>query len=140
MWRWNDRRFWVRLVFAYILVPPIAPFLLIASMRYNDLDHRLQIAYLYWLFCLAAMTILGAPLSYVYSRRGWSSFAAFMLGGAVCASTTVIVMYRGRIDVDQLKLFTTFGVVEGLIFRLVLFGFSADPSTSARQSGQPDRR
>jgi hypothetical protein len=65
------------------------------------------------------------------SRRGWTGFFAFVAGGALCAATTYTLVARGQIHVALFVLFTTFGLVEGLALRLILFGASARPRSAA---------
>ena len=79
------------------------------------------IVLLYTFFGFAAMIVFGTPLIFLYSRLNWDGFFAFLAGGAVCAAMTYTLMMRGQIAY-QIPFFTTFGVVEGLIFRLILFG------------------
>ena len=77
---------------------------------------------LYAMFSLAAMVVLGMPLLILYSRRGWTVFFAFVGGGAVCAAATYILVAQGHPQADQFALFTVFGIVEGIVFRVMLFG------------------
>jgi hypothetical protein len=125
-WESKGRRFLLRLALAYVIVPLTAPILLVLLMirgtRYMLFFDWVGIFLLYAIFSFVAMVVLGIPLLVLYSRFHWSGFFAFIVGGAVCAATTYALVVRGQMQRDQLVLFTLFGIVEGLAFRLFLFG------------------
>jgi len=83
---------------------------------------------LYAMFSLAAMVVLGIPLLVLYSRLGWTGFFAFVGGAAVCAAATYTLVAQGQPQLDQFVLFTIFGIVEGFVFRVMLFGFGRAPA------------
>lgn len=122
--RWKSREFLLRLALAYVIVPPSAPVLLIAwtllgqAVRPAD---AAGIVLIYSFFSLAAMVAGGLPLLALYLWRGWTGYLAFAGGAAACAAATYLLA-AGPMQ-HQLWLFTLFGVVEGLLFRVVLFGF-----------------
>ena len=122
--RWKSREFLLRLALAYVIVPPSAPVLLIAwtllgqAVRPAD---AAGIVLIYSFFSLAAMLAGGLPLLALYLWRGWTGYLAFAGGAAACAAATYLLV-AGPMQ-HQLWLFTLFGVVEGLLFRVVLFGF-----------------
>jgi hypothetical protein len=124
-WNWKDKRLIHRLALAYFLVPVSAPILMVLlSMRGARLMSFPDWAgsvLLYGIFSFAAMVVFGTPLMYLYSRLNWTGFVAFIAGGAACALVTDILVMQGKIT-DQLAFFAMFGVVEGLVFRLILFG------------------
>jgi hypothetical protein len=133
-WNWKDRRLLFRLALAYVLVPLSAPTLMIfmiirgaSAMSFGDWA---GIVLLYTFFGFAAMVVFGTPLIYLYSRLNWDGFFAFVAGGAVCAALTYTLVMRGHITYE-FPFFTTFGVVEGLVFRLVLFGTRLRPRSVA---------
>jgi hypothetical protein len=126
-------QFLLRLVLAFLVVPLTAPSLLVLRMMLSG-GQRMPFAdwmgflLLYAMFSLAAMVVLGIPLLVLYSRLGWTGFFAFVGGAAVCAAATYTLVAQGRPLTDQFALFTTFGVVEGFVFRVMLFGFGRVPA------------
>ena len=125
-WDLKGRRFLLRLALAYVIVPLTAPALLILltlrGTRHMLFFDWLGISLLYAVFSFAAMVVLGMPLLILYWRLHWSGYFAFVIGGALCAATTYGLVVRGQMQRDQLVLFTLFGIVEGFVLRLILFG------------------
>jgi hypothetical protein len=134
MWRWKERRLILRLGLAFILVPFSAPtlmaILMLRDARAMSLGDWAGIVSLYTIFAFAAMVVLGTPLLLLYSRLNWTGFFAFVAGGAVCAVVTDVLVMQGRMT-SQLAFFVMFGVVEGLVFRLILFGVRLRPRLDA---------
>ncbi len=115
----------------------VVPTLLIGrGMRLLD---ALAMMLLYGAFSLAAMVVLGIPALFIYAKLRWTGFVAFMAGGAVCAAATYAFAVRRQMRADHLTLFTTFGVVEGLFLRLLLFGARAAPYGARRVNERPTR-
>jgi hypothetical protein len=129
----RGKQFLLRLVSAFLVVPLTAPSLLVLQMmlsggRRMPFGDWIGFVLLYAMFSLAAMVVLGIPLLVLYSRLGWTGFFAFVGGGAVCAAATYTLVAQGQPQLDQFVLFTIFGVVEGFVFRVMLFGFGRVPA------------
>jgi hypothetical protein len=140
-WDWKGARFLLRVTGAYLVVPLTAPVFfffpqVLFGQRLAFIDFA-GIIFLYALFGFAAMVVLGIPLLFFYSRRGWTGLFAFIAGGAVCAAATYIAVVRAGIRPDQFALFTAFGVVEGLALRLILFGARGHPGSAGSSAGAP---
>ena len=144
-WESRGRRFLLRLVLAYLIVPATAPVLLSLLMmglsllmmgrtRLMAFSDWAGIVLLYATFCFAAMVVLGIPLLILYARLHWSGFFAFVAGGALSAAATYALVVRGHMKPDQLVIFTLYGVVEGLALRLILFGVALRPPPVATVS------
>lgn len=122
--RWKSRKFLLRLALAYVVVPPSAPLLLamwISMGRPQSTADLTGIVLIYSIFSLAAMVVGGLPLLALYLWRGWTGYLAFAGGAAACAAATYL-SFAGP-GQNQLWVFTLCGVVEGVLFRVVLFGF-----------------
>jgi hypothetical protein len=130
-WDSKGRWFRLRLALAYLIVPLTAPTILVLQIMrapshppFSELTFIIE---LYAVFSFAAMVVLGVPLLFLYARLRWSGFSAFIAGGAACAAATYTLMMWGRVQWDQFVLYTMFGVVEGLVFRMILFGIALRP-------------
>jgi hypothetical protein len=114
-WKWRSGKFWARLALAYAVVPWTAPALLVLD--------SFGMVLVYTAISLAAMLSLGGPLLFLYSRLNLTGFFAFAAGGGCCAVATYALMAPTQVQVDQYATFTIFGLVEGFILRVILFGF-----------------
>jgi hypothetical protein len=63
-------------------------------------------------------------------RISGCGFFAFIAGGGLCAALTHTLVMRGKITY-LFPFFTTFEVVEGLVFWLILFGTRLRPRSVA---------
>ena len=72
-------------------------------------------------FTFIAMLVLGLPLLLVYLRLNQRSFLGFALGGGLCATITAFAVAT-RTDIGLLIFYGFFGVIAGVLFRLILFG------------------
>ena len=137
-WDAKGKRFLLRLALAYLVVPVTAPMLLALEMARSTRNMQFGdwagIVLLYAVFSFAAMVVFGAPLLVLYARLGWGGFLSFVVGGAFCAAATYLLVARGTAHRDQFVLFTLFGVVEGLLLRLILFGASRRPRAATAAS------
>lgn len=119
---------------AYVIVPPTLPIYMALTTVTGKGEHSLLdgfgIAVLYSVFCFAGMVVLGAPLLYLYKRLNWTGFFAFMAGGAFCAAVTYT--FTGSLPrQSEFAFFTMWGVAEGLLLRLILFGIRLRPRGTA---------
>lgn len=119
----------LRLLIAYVVVPLLVPAIQTLSVADSDGRHLEHFHSRYadslvltGTITFAAMVILGLPLLFIYLHLNLSSFLAFSLGGAACAviaaavllgSASILLLYYGLI-----------GLIAGVAFRLILFGFS----------------
>jgi hypothetical protein len=119
------RGFFLRLLLGYCVIPLIPPLLLLFSLRADPRSGgEWQGAILiYGLFGLAAMVVLGSPLLFCFIRLGWTGFAAFTAGGGICAGITSYAVLRGSHNLPMIAFFGATGVISGLCFRMILFGF-----------------
>lgn len=130
-WRWRSGKFWLRLAVAYAVVPWTAPILIVLFIvlggQHLAFGDWFGMVALYSIFSFAAMLILGVPLLFLYSRLNFAGFLPFVIGGGCCALATYALMAPTQVQVDQYVIFTVFGLGEGFILRVILFGF-ATPS------------
>ena len=83
----------------------------------------LGIVVIYGALGFAALFGLGTPLLFCYLRLGWTGFIAFMAGGGLCAGVTAYALSGQQKGLSEAALFTISGVISGLFFRIILFGF-----------------
>jgi hypothetical protein len=105
-------------------------FMMIRGARAMSLGDWAGIVLLYILVGFAAMIVFGTPLVYLYSRLNWTGFFGVIAGGGLCAALTYTLVMRRQITY-LFPFFTIFGVVEGLVFRLILFGTRLRPRSVA---------
>jgi len=124
-----SRSFLLRLLLGYLLIPPIPPILLLLAERGASNSEWQGVILIYGVFGLAAMLVLGSPLLFVFLRMGWTGFVHFMSGAALCAFITSFAMLRGQHNQPIIAFFTITGVISGLCFRIILFGFDPVPKS-----------
>lgn len=114
---------------ACMLLPFVPPILLLlrswpfAHLAFAD---AIGIVLLYAAFGFAALLFFGTPLLLLYLRLGWTGFPPFMVGGGVCAAVTSCAALRSVHNWPLVEFFTIAGIVCGLLFRLIVFGFRRD--------------
>jgi hypothetical protein len=133
----NRRAFWLRLLASYIVVPFVPALLICPPLGVPKLlpvTYWMGIVAIYAIFGFAAMVILGTPLLCLYLKYGWTGFTPFMIGAGACAGLTAGIVSRAR-EPGLTVLITAFGVIAGICFRLILFGFGF--TTRNHFAGEP---
>jgi len=128
---WSKKLF-LRMLVGYLLVPWLPSVLMMAWAARGrvPLEDWLGIGVIYEVVGLAAMLGLGTPLLFCYLRLGWTGFLPFMAAGGLCAGITSYAFLRHDRDLFMVGFFTVSGLVCGLFFRAVLFGFRRYPSVA----------
>lgn len=132
--RWTKAFYW-RLLASYFVIPLIPPALLLLSMR-GAFSDWLGIVYIYGIFGVAAMVALGTPLLLCYLRVGWTGFLPFLAGGGLCAGITAYTLLNTSRDLRLMGFFTFTGIIAGLLFRVILFGFHPQPRPAVNGDAQ----
>lgn len=127
-WTW---KFALRLLASYVVIPLVPGGLLALSTRGSAGD-LLGIVYIYAIFGFGAMAVLGTPLLLVYLRLGWTGFLPFIAAGGVCAGITAYIIRRASQGLGMVSFFTVSGLIAGLLFRAMLFGFRQQPASERR--------
>jgi hypothetical protein len=142
---WQSSRFYSRLLLSYCLVPLVPGlYLMLSNHRVFALPLELWASsiVIYGIFGLAAVVVLGTPLLFLFIRLGWTGLFPFMAAGGACAAATSYAVLSGGHDLGMVYIFTKAGMVAGLLFRLILFGWKQnweeDPALS--ENPQPDPR
>ncbi len=116
----------LRIILAYLLVPLMPPVVMLTcsgAWWRMSLGDWLGILMLYALIGFLAMLVLGTPMLILYQRQRWTGWGAFAVGGGLCAAITSAVFLHQSRDAYQLLYFTVLGILAGLLFRTILFGF-----------------
>jgi hypothetical protein len=124
--RWT-KSFFLRLLASYIVIPLVPGSLLALGTRGAG-GYWLAFVYIYGIFGLAAMVVLGTPLLFVYLRLGWTGFVPFMAAGGACAGITAFALGPPRGGTQGVIFFAITGLIAGLFFRVTLFGFRRQPA------------
>lgn len=128
------RRFFSRLLLAYVAIPLLVPAMLTLSISRNDGGSRLDLhRYITSLpligtITFAAMVVLGLPLLLIYFRLKQRSMLAFALGGGLCAVITAAVLSGASQQAIQVLYYGLIGVISGLVFRIILLGARGRPA------------
>jgi hypothetical protein len=122
---WRRQGFLLRLLVSYFVIPAVPPVVMLVTMQGSGrmgFGDWMGIVLLYGIFGFAAMVALGTPLLLCFLRLGWTGFVPFITGGGLCAGTTSYAVLRGG-HWGEVELFTITGLVSGLFFQMILFGF-----------------
>jgi hypothetical protein len=128
-YRWRNPWFVFRVGLSCFVVPTVVPVVLtlqVQHVSFHDWIEMLLFLPLVALFGSPAMIFLGMPLLCLYLRWGMTGFLPFMIGGGVCSTAVFAAILRGATQPEMLLMDTLCGVVGGMVFRVILFGF--DPT------------